>query len=263
MHDHGFDDAAWASPWRRRAVGDKVFLSVGLVLVALVTPAWPTSVLIILVVMALMLRPGRLHPKLVVTAALAPAVFLLLGGIPIAIELGSNPVGTVLAQAGPVAITREGVVKAVDVAAHGVAGTMALMLLACTTPMVDLLGAMRKVGIPAPAVDVAMLMYQMIFGLGATVSTIGEAQAARLGHSTWTRTMHSSAQLIGTVFIRAVDSAMRKSEGLAGRGYVNDLTTLEVELHHSPRFVGASVVLLAALLAIGLGMPVLGLGGIL
>lgn len=249
MHDHGFDDAAWASPWRRRAVGDKVILSVGLVLVALVSPAWPTSILIIGVVIALMLGPGRLHLKTVLLAALAPAAFLLIGGLPIAVEVGANPVGTILAQAGPVAITKEGLVKALDVAAHGVSGTMALMLLACTTPMVDLLAAMRRIGIPAPAVDVAMLMYQMIFGLGGTVVKIGEAQAARLGHSTWRRKLHSAAALTGTAFVRAMDSAMRKSEGLAGRGYVNDLTTLGVELHHSPRFVAASLALLIALLA--------------
>ncbi|WP_336249718.1 cobalt ECF transporter T component CbiQ [Stomatohabitans albus] len=261
MHDHGFDDAAWASPWRRRAVGDKVLLSVGLVLVALVTPAWPTSLLIVLVVMALMLGPGRLHPKMVVLSALAPATFLLIGGIPIAIELGDNPIGTVIASLGPINITKEGLLKAIDVAAHGVSGTMSLMLLAVTTPMVDLLAAMRRIGIPAPAVDISMLMYQMIFGLAGTVATIGEAQAARLGHSTWKRTIHSSSALMGTAFVRSIDSAMRKSEGLAGRGYVNDLTTLGVKLHHSPRFVAASFLLIAVLLAIGLASNYVMAGG--
>lgn len=262
MHDHGLDDAAWASPWRRRAVGDKALLSIGLVLVALVSPPWPTTVLVILVVVVLMLGPGKLSPKMVLGCALAPAVFLLIGGLPIAIEIGPNPVGTVVAQLGPVAFTNEGLLRAAEVAAHGVAGTMALMLLACTTPMVDLLAAMRKVGIPAPAVDVAMLMYQMIFGLGSTVAKIGEAQAARLGHSTWKHTLHSSAALIGAAFVRAMDGAVRKSEGLAGRGYVNDLTTLGVELHHSPRFVLATVVLLGALLAVGFGTPYVLNGGI-
>lgn len=262
MHDHGLDDAAWASPWRRRAVGDKVLLSVGLVLVALVCPPWPTTLLVIAVVVALMLGPGRLSPKMVVGCALAPAVFLLIGGLPIAIEIGPNPVGTVLAQVGPVALTKEGLLRAAEVAAHGVAGTMALMLLACTTPMVDLLAAMRRVGIPAPAVDVAMLMYQMIFGLGSTVVKISEAQAARLGHSTFKRTLQSSATLIGTAFIRAMDGAMRKSEGLAGRGYVNDLTTLGVHLHHSPRFVAATLLLLGTLIAIGFGTPYVLNGGI-
>lgn len=262
MHDHGLDDAAWASPWRRRAVGDKALLSIGLVLVALISPPWPTTLLVIAVVSALMLGPGKLSPRMVLGCALAPAVFLLIGGLPIAIEIGPNPVGIVVAQLGPVTFTKEGLIRAAEVSAHGVAGTMALMLLACTTPMVDLLAAMRRIGIPAPAVDVAMLMYQMIFGLGSTVVKIGEAQAARLGHSSWTRTVHSSASLIGTAFVRAMDGAMRKSEGLAGRGYVNDLTTLGVELHHSTRFVLATIALLAALLTIGFGTPYLMNGGL-
>lgn len=262
MHGHGLDDAAWASPWRRRAVGDKVLLSVGLVLVALIAPPWPTTVLVIAVVVVLMLGPGSLSPRMVLGCALAPAAFLLIGGLPIAIEVGPEPVGTVVAQLGPVAFTKEGLIRAAEVAAHGVAGTMALMLLACTTPMVDLLAAMRRVGIPAPAVDVAMLMYQMIFGLGATVANISQAQAARLGHSTWKRTLHSSSSLIGTTFVRAMDGALRKSEGLAGRGYVNDLTTLGVELHHSPRFVAATVALLGVLLAIGFGVPYVLNGGL-
>ena len=41
MTTYSIDDAAWASPWRRRRVGEKVLLSLALVLTALLTPPWP------------------------------------------------------------------------------------------------------------------------------------------------------------------------------------------------------------------------------
>ena len=53
------DDAAWASAWRRRSPGDKLLLCVGLVVCALVLPAWPGSVLVGAVAVALALGPAR------------------------------------------------------------------------------------------------------------------------------------------------------------------------------------------------------------
>ncbi len=57
------DDAAWASAWRRRSPGDKLLLCGGLVVCALVLPAWPGSVLVGLGAVALALGPARVPAR--------------------------------------------------------------------------------------------------------------------------------------------------------------------------------------------------------
>ena len=37
------DDAAWGSPWRQRAVGEKLLLSMGLLATAVTAPPWPMA----------------------------------------------------------------------------------------------------------------------------------------------------------------------------------------------------------------------------
>ena len=45
-HLTALDDAAWQGPWRAVRVGEKVVLSVGLLVTALVSPPWPGCVLV-------------------------------------------------------------------------------------------------------------------------------------------------------------------------------------------------------------------------
>ena len=53
------DDAAWASPWRRRRVGEKVLLSLALLLTALLLPPWPGCVAVALVSVFAIVGPAR------------------------------------------------------------------------------------------------------------------------------------------------------------------------------------------------------------
>ena len=59
MTTYSIDDAAWGSPWRRRRVGEKVLLSLALVLTALLTPPWPGCVAVALFSVFLILGPAR------------------------------------------------------------------------------------------------------------------------------------------------------------------------------------------------------------
>ena len=75
------DDAAWASAWRHRAPGDKVLLSVGLVVCALVLPVWPGSLLVGLAAVVLALGPARVPARTFLRAVRLPLVFVLIGAL--------------------------------------------------------------------------------------------------------------------------------------------------------------------------------------
>lgn len=236
------DAAAWQSPWRRRSVAEKSVLSVGLVVAALVLPVWPASVLVTAVSVVVLLGPARLRPGLLARSLRAPLLFIAIGAASVAVSVSwaGGPV---------VAITDASRDAAVSVAAHGVAGTLAVFVLAATTPMVDLLAGMRRARVPEACVDVAGLMYRLVFVLLSTVRQIREAQIARLGYRDRRTGLRSASALCATLLVRSWDRARRLEEGLAGRGYTGSLPTLGMPPRVSIRFLVGAVAVLVGVCA--------------
>ncbi len=127
-----------------------------------------------------------------------------------------------------------------------------MLLLATTTPMSDLLPALRGLRVPAAVVEVAAVTYRLLFVLLASLRTVREAQTARLGYSTPARGWRSSGALAAAVLTRSWDRARRMQEGLAGRGMETGLRMLPEVLPSSRAFLAASVAGLAAIVAVGL-----------
>lgn len=230
------DDAAWAGRWRRRAVGDKAVLSVGLVLAALLLPAWPGAVLVAVGALATAVLGARVPARLMARTLRAPLVFLAIGAITVAVSVSREHGLTVTADSSR---------RALELFGHGIAGTLALLLLATTTPMVDLLTALRRWRVPDALIEVASLTYRLLFVLLTTVATIREAQANRLGYDGWRTSFRSTGALTAATLVRSWHRARALEEGLAGRGYESAMVTLAPPLRHSPRFVAASLALVA------------------
>ncbi|RBY90350.1 cobalt ECF transporter T component CbiQ [Blastococcus sp. TBT05-19] len=233
------DDAAWASAWRGRAPGDKVLLCGGLVGCALLLPAWPGSVLVVLAVVGLALGPARVPARTFARAIRWPLAFIAVGAITSVVAVSTDGIGWA-----PDAVERGG-----SLVGHALAGSAAVLLLATTTPVSDLLPALRRARVPAAVVEVASLVYRLLFVLLDSLRTIREAQAARMGHSSLRRSYRSSGVLAAAVLTRSWDRARRLQEGLACRGFDGGLRVLPEVLPSSRIFQAASVAGLGALVA--------------
>ncbi|GAA1390871.1 cobalt ECF transporter T component CbiQ [Luteococcus peritonei] len=227
MHASVLDDAAWASSWRRHQVGEKVVLSLGLVLTALLAPAWPGCLLVALAALGLMLLSARVRPRVLALVVAAPLAFVAVGVLPVAVQVGGTPVDAWW-QRGPFSVGGASLRRAAELAAHSVAGALAMVLLATTTPISDLLAWARRCHLPAPLVEVAGLTYRLLWVLLASVLTIREAQHARLGDAApLGRRLATSGATVGSVLVRSWEGARRLEDGLAGRGYTGPLPTLQ------------------------------------
>ncbi|MGY1839870.1 MULTISPECIES: cobalt ECF transporter T component CbiQ [unclassified Modestobacter] len=235
------DDAAWSSAWRRRSPADKLLLSGGLVLSALVLPVWPGSVLVGLAAVVLALGPARVPARTFGRAIRLPLAFITIGALTAVVQIGDGGLGwapDAAAQAG-------------GLVGHALAGSAAVLLLATTTPMSDLLPALQRLRVPAAVVEVASVTYRLLFVLLTSLTTIREAQTARMGHSTVRRSYRSSGVLAAAVLTRSWDRARRLQDGLAGRGMETGLRVLPETLPGSRRFEALTVAGLAALVAVG------------
>lgn len=241
-HQAAIDDAAWASPWRQRRVGEKVLLSLSLVLTALLTPPWPGCVVVAVLAVFFILGPARIRPTLLVGVMAAPLVFLVLGSLPVAVHFGGDGWGI-----GPLRFTEDGLVKAAGLLAHGIAGTLGVMVLATTTPMVDLLTWLRGLKVPDPLLEIASLTYRLLFVLLATTQAVLLAQRARLGDDApMKRRFAAVAGTTGSVILRSWQRASRLQAGLEGRGYEDALVTLSPRRERSWGFVAMTAVAVAA-----------------
>ncbi|SFL53996.1 cobalt ECF transporter T component CbiQ [Geodermatophilus ruber] len=233
------DDAAWGSAWRRRAPGDKLLLSAGLVVCALLLPAWPGSLLVGLTAVVLALGPARVPARTFGRAVRWPLAFVAVGALTAVVTVDGGGLGWA-----PDAAARAG-----SLVGHALAGSAAVLLLATTTPMSDLLPALRRLRVPAAVIEVASVTYRLLFVLLDSLRTIREAQAARMGYSSLRRTYRSSGALAAAVLTRSWDRAGRLQEGLAGRGLETGLRVLPEALPSSRAFLAATVLGLGALVS--------------
>lgn len=241
------DDAAWATPWRHRRVGEKALLSGGLVLTAATAPAWPGTLLVSAVALGALVGPARIRPATLARVMAAPLLFVIVGAASVAVRLGAAPVAADPGwQWGPVGIGPDGLRQAVALLGHGVAGALAVMVLAATTPMVDLVTWGRRWRIPDALLEIASLTYRLVWVLLATATAIRRAQTARLGDAApLPRRLRATADAMGSVLVRAWHQSLRLEQGLAGRGYESSLTTLAPRRAASWPFVAVSTLCLA------------------
>jgi len=104
-------------------------------------------------------------------------------------------------------------------------------------------------------IEVASVVYRMLFVLLTSLSTIREAQTARMGHAGLRASYRSSGMLAAAVLTRSWDRARRMQDGLAGRGMETGLRVLPEVLPSSRAFVAASVAGLAGIVVASVVLP--------
>lgn len=239
-HGLALDHAAWSSPWRTRSVRDKSVLSLGLLLAAVTLPPVPGGVAVAAVSLVLLLGPIRVGWARLGRIGWLPLVSILIGVATVAISPSW--------EGGPrLQVTAAGMTMAADLAVRAVAATLAMFTLACSTPMVDLLSALRHARVPDPLIEIASLVYRFTFGLMESAGAIRAAQEARLGYANRSAAMRSASMGIAVLFVRSWDHARRLEAGLAGRGYEESLRTLEPDRVRSSGFLAGSLALLGGL----------------
>lgn len=239
-HGLALDHAAWSSPWRSRSVRDKGVLSLGLLIAAISLPPLPAGVAVIVISLVLLVGPIRVGWVRLGRIVWIPLVSILIGVATVAVSV-SWDAGLRLQ------LTAEGTQTAARLTVRASAATLAMFTLACSTPMIDLLNALRRARIPDSLIEIAALIYRFSFGLLESAGAIHQAQEARLGYASRSAAMRSASMGVAALFLRSWDRARRLEAGLAGRGYEDTLRTIEPPRRRSSGFLVASITLLLAL----------------
>jgi cobalt/nickel transport system permease protein len=246
------DGSAWTNRWSQHHPGERILLAGGLLLLTMVLPPLSTAPLVLLAMTTATVVGAGVPLTRFLRALLVPAGFLMVGLPFIALSLDlDDGVRLVLAP--------DGVRLALEVGSRALAAMACLVGLSLTTPVTELIAGLRRLGVPQPVVEIAYLMYRLLFLVAERALTARRAQEARLGYVTFPRGVRSLGLLIGTLLTRSLAQGRRLEIGLAARGFEGELRVL---MPARPLSARRLAVVGATLLAVGigglapLGMPV-------
>lgn len=213
------DHHAWTNRWRDRHPAEKLLPAGSLLVLTLILPPLTTGPLVLTGTALATVYGAGVPMKALLTVLAAPAAFLLVGVPFLAVSVSAiDGVGLHLSA--------DGLRVALDTTVRALAAVSCLAFLTLTTPLVDLVSSLRRVGVPAGVIELILLVYRLIFVFAERALTGHQAQAARLGYSRLGRSVRSLGLLAGNLFQRALAQAHRLEIGLAARGYAGELRVL-------------------------------------
>lgn len=162
---------------------------------------------------------------------------------------------TVLWSAGPQGpkLFREGLALAASVAAKGVLALLWVELVVFTTPMMELLGALRKLRVPRVIVETLAFLFRYLDIMVDEGERVRRARLARSPAGTRRLRWRSAGGLVGRTLLRALDRAERVWRAMLARSYRGEMVVL-----HDPRLQAADAAVLVVFVLLAAGFFTLG-----
>ena len=252
---HSLDHWVYSNRLRHIHPGEKMLLAALLLAVSISFGSIWLGLVILALMALLTVRVASIPPRVLGAVCLAPLTFLVLSSVTLLLSIapassgmtgltiGSYVIGTT-----PAALARTG-----ELFGRALGGTSVLAFLTLTTPLDEMIGVLRRVGVPSYIAEVMTVMYRFIFVLAETASQVRLAQDARLGYSSLRRGYASVGTLAAMLFIHSYRRGQRLQMALEARGY-------DGELRMPDDLPALSKTRLVAILATALALGAIGLG---
>ena len=192
------EQSAYTNRWRRVSPAAKGLFSLcGLVAAfAAATPA--TACGIAAVLWAVTVLGAGIPPGRYLRVAAPALLFLFVSTMSLAVSLRIG------GSAGDVSLrlAQTGYAKVAQVCGRSLGGLAALLFLALTTPLIDIIALLRRLKTPEALLDIMVLCYRTLFVFSETVHDTITAQSARLGYATARLTIRSLGGLVANITVQ-------------------------------------------------------------
>lgn len=233
------DHHAWTNRWRGLHPLEKLAPAAGLLAVGLSLPPLAAAPPVIAVA-ALAAIAGAGVPARAYFGTVAVALGFLLAGVPVL------AVSVEVADGLRVGWAPDGLRLAAEATVRSLAAVACLAFLILTTPVVELVALLRRLGVPRLIRDLMVLTYRMITVFLERAETGRQAQVGRNGYDGFGGSLRSAGLLAATLLDRALDRGRRLEHGLAARGLDGDLPEVAPDRRPSPRRLAAGLLLTLA-----------------
>ncbi|NVN92653.1 MAG: cobalt ECF transporter T component CbiQ [Desulfuromonadales bacterium] len=189
---------SYANRWRRvHPAAKSVFTLCGMIAGFLTRS--PTTALILALLLVTVTWLGAGIPlKSYLRVSAAPLLFLLVSGTTLAVSVGwQNEFPWICLNS-----NREQLLAASHVAGRSLVCLAAMLFLALTTPLNDLIALLRRIGFPAVLTDLMTLCYRTLFVFVEATHDITTAQASRLGYATPRLALRSLGTMVAALTVQ-------------------------------------------------------------
>ena len=235
----------------------KFGLTLAFILVVSLTPvgAWPTYVLLFAFVLSASVA-SELGLTFVLRRAFLALPFVF-AALPVLVTAKGEAILSIALGSWSLAVTTPGLERFLSIAVKSWLSVQMAVLLTATTPLPDVLVAMRALHIPRLLVAILSLMWRYLFVLADEAMRMMRAREARSaswqgrsgGSLTWRARV--TGGMAGTLFLRGYERSERIYNAMLARGYDGSIRSLPLKpLSFAEHLilVSAFAVLLALLL---------------
>jgi len=225
------EQSAYTNRWRRIAPAAKGLFSLcGLVAAfAAATPA--TACGIAAVLCAVTVLGVGITPVRYLRVAAPALLFLFVSTMSLAVSLKIG--GSASDVSLQMASTEYS--KVAQVCGRSLGGLAALLFLALTTPLIDIIALLRRLKAPEVLLDIMVLCYRTLFVFSEAVHDTITAQSARLGYATVRLTMRSLGGLVANITVQVWQRSLALHLAAMARNNDGPLRFLEHTYPNSTR----------------------------
>lgn len=204
----------------------KIAVSLGVMLIALFMTNIPFEIFVIIIMAIGIMGIARVRVSSYLKFMAIPFSFTALTCIFLLFFFGS---GKIIWSSGIswLVIRQDALDTAILVFFRVFACVSCLGFMSLTTPINDFLHAMAKIHVPREIIEIAMLMYNIIFIFLDEVDTMRNAQKSRLGFRGYWDSFKSLGSIVSNLFLKSLDKAEMLQKALESRGYRGDIPIYE------------------------------------
>jgi cobalt/nickel transport system permease protein len=242
------EQSAYTNRWRRVSPAAKGILSLcGMVAAyAAATPA--TACVVAAVLCAVTVLGAGIPPERYLRVAAPALLFLAVSALSlvVSLQIGDTFGGLSLHLA------RTELYRVAQVCGRSLGGLAALLFLALTTPLIDIIALLRRFRAPEVLLDIMILCYRTLFVFSEAVHDTITAQSARLGYATVRLSMRSLGGLVANITIQVWQRSQALHVAAMARNNDGPLRFLEQTYPNSKRdlslaFIGGSSLIVLAM----------------
>ena len=242
------EQCAYGNRWRFVSPAAKALFCLGGFVAAFAAARPQTAALVAALIAVVTLAGANIPFGRYLRIALPPLGFLLLGCLSLAYSL-DFAAGNFVVRWLP-----KGWTPPLQLAARSLGALAAMLFLALTTPMIDLIAFFRRLHVPEVLLELMVLCYRMLFVFSEAVRDTRSAQAARLGYATPRLALRSLGSLAANLTVQIWQRAHALHVAALSRNNDGPLRFLEPQYANATRDLCLAGTGAAALIALALGL---------
>lgn len=242
------EQSVYSNRWRRVSPVAKGCFSLCGMVAAFASGSTGTALLVALILAVVTILGAGVPTLRYLRVATPPLFFLSASALSLAVSLD-------FAHTPWLHLAESEFPRIAQVCSRSLACLTALLFLALTTPLSDIISLLRHCKVPDTLLDLMTLCYRILFVLSEAVHETITAQSARLGYATFRLSLRSLGGLVANLTMQVWQRSQTLHLAALARGNDGALRFLEYDYPNAPRSISTALISGVLLVVLAVTLP--------